>query len=211
MLTVALTGGIAVGKSVAAEVLKNLGCYVQHADRIAHQLMEPGRPAWKKIVDHFGRDILDKDQSISRKRLGEAIFSDEKERRFLNALLHPLVMERKKALIRNLREEGRYNIFVSEAALTLEAGFAPFYDKIVVVYCSPEIQIRRLMERDHISRGEALRKIKSQMSSEEKAKQADYLIDSSGSLSHTVEQTERVFRNLMLDYALKYGGINKKP
>ena len=205
MLEVALTGGIATGKSVVAEVFRNLGCYVQHADKIAHKLMEPGRPAWEKIVSHFGKNILNKDQTINRSSLGALVFADEKKRNFLNSLLHPLVMEKRKEVVRRIRREGRYRIFISEAALTLEAGFSSFYDKIVVVYCPQEIQIKRLMERDNISCQEAQKKIRVQMAPEEKAKQADYLIDSSGSLAHTVEQTERVFRNLMLDYEFKYG------
>lgn len=205
MLVVALTGGIATGKSVVAELLRELGCYVQYADKIAHKLMEPGRPAWKEIVDHFGTNILNKDRTINRSSLGALIFADKKERHFLNALLHPLVMEKKKEVICRLRKEGQYRIFISEAALVLEAGFASFYDKIVVVHCPPEIQIKRLMKRDSINRQQAQKKIGAQMAPEEKTKQADYLIDSSGSLVHTVEQTERVFRNLMLDYELKYG------
>jgi dephospho-CoA kinase len=205
MLVVALTGGIATGKSVVAELLKELGCYIQYADEIAHKLMEPGKPAWKEIVDHFGTNILNKDRTVNRSSLGTLIFADKKERNFLNALLHPLVMEKKKEVICRLQKEGQYRIFVSEAALVLEAGFASFYDKIVVVHCPRETQIKRLMERDRINRQQARKKIRAQMAPEEKTKQADYLIDSSGSLAHTVEQTERVFRNLMLDYELKYG------
>ena len=209
MLIVSLTGGIATGKSVVAEVFKNLGCYVQNADSIAHQLMEPGKPAWKKIVAHFGKNILNPDQTIDRARLGAVVFADEKERHFLNNILHPLVMEKKKEEIRRLRKEGLYKIFISEAALTLEAGFASFFDRIVVVYCPLEIQIKRLMERDKIGRDEAMKKIKAQMSSEEKKEKANYIIDSSGTLAHTVEQTERVFRNLMLDYEILYGKESK--
>ena len=204
MLVVALTGGIATGKSVVAELLRDLGCYVQHADKIAHRLMEPGKPAWERIVDHFGTNILNKDRTINRSVLGTLIFAEEKERHFLNALLHPLVMEEKREVIDRLRKESQYRIYVSEAALTFEAGFASFYDKIVVVHCPPEIQIKRLMERDRISRQQAQKKIQAQMRPEEKIKQANYLIDSSGSLAHTVEQTERVFRHLMADYELKY-------
>ena len=210
MLVVALTGGIATGKSVVAEVFIDLGCYVQHADKIAHKLMEPGRPTWEKIVSHFGKNILNKDKTINRSSLGELVFTDEKERHFLNSLLHPLVMEKRKEVIRRLRKKSRYRIFISEAALTLEAGFASFYDKIVVVYCPLEIQIKRLMERDSVSYQEAHKKIRIQMAPEEKAKQADYLIDSSGSLAHTVEQTERVFCSLMLDYECKYGKKKQK-
>lgn len=210
MLVVSLTGGIATGKSVVAEVFRSLGCYVQNADRTAHQLMEPGKPAWKEIVAHFGKGILNKDQSINRSRLGAVVFADEKERGFLNTVLHPRVMEKKKETVCRLRKEGQYKIFISEAALTFEAGFAAFFDRIVVVYCQREVQIKRLMERDKITREVAERKIESQMSSDEKVRRADYTIDSSGTLAQTVEQTERVFRYLIWDYELLYGKRGNK-
>ncbi len=203
MLIVALTGGIASGKSVVAKILEDLGCYIHHADKIAHDLMEPEKPAWKKIVAHFGEKILEEDKTINRSRLGKIIFSDEKERRFLNELIHPLVFEKKKEVINRLEKEGRYNIFVSEAALTIEAGFADFFDKIIMTYCKKEDQIKRLIERDGISRKQAIKLIRSQMQPQEKLKYADYIIDSSGSLQSTVEQTERIYRNLMNDHEMK--------
>ena len=203
MLIVALTGGIASGKSVAAQVLEELGCAIHHADQIAHELMEPEKPAWKKIVAHFGQEILNKDNTINRTQLGTIVFSDEKKRRFLNRIIHPLVFEKKRETIDILEKEGRYKIFISEAALTIEAGFADFFDKIIMVYCREDIQIKRLMERDQISHPEATKKIKSQMNPREKMNYADYTIDTSGSLGSTVEQTERVYRNLLFDYEMK--------
>jgi len=203
MLIVALTGGIASGKSVVAKVLEDLGCYIHHADKIAHELMQPEKPAWKKIVAHFGKRILNEDKTINRSQLGSIIFRDEKERHFLNNLIHPLVFKKKKEIINILEKEGRYKIFVSEAALTIEAGFVDFFNRIIMIYCKKEVQIKRLMERDKIGRTEAIKKIKSQMQPEKKLKYADYIIDSSGSLPSTVEQTERVYRNLMLDYEMK--------
>jgi dephospho-CoA kinase len=203
MMIVALTGGVASGKSVVAGILEELGCYIDYADRVAHDLMEPEKAAWKKIVVHFGKKILNEDKTVNRSRLGKIIFADEKERRFLNKLIHPLVLENKKEVINRLEKEGRYSIYVSEAALTIEAGFADFFDKIIVTYCKKEVQIKRLMERDGISRNQAMTIIKSQMQPEEKLKYADYIIDSSGSLQSTVEQTERVYRNLMMDNEIK--------
>lgn len=210
MLIVALTGGIAVGKSVVANILEELGCYIHHSDKIAHDLSKPGEPAWKKIVAHFGEKILKKDKTINRTPLGKIIFSNKKEQDFLNELIHPLVFEKKKEIIKTLKKEGRCKIFVSEAALTIEAGFADFFDKIITTHCRKEVQIDRLKKRDQISRAEALKKIKSQMPPEEKLKYADYIIDSSGSLQSTVEQTERIYRNLMLDYEMKYAVKNEK-
>lgn len=205
MLVAALTGGIATGKSVVAEILKDLGCYVYHADQAAHRLMAPGQPAWQEIVSYFGKKILNPDQNIDREKLGTEVFSDKDKRLFLNNLLHPLVFKKEKDLIAEIDKEKQYKIFISEAALTIEAGFAEFFDKIIVADCPKEIQLKRLMERDQISRVKALNKMKSQLPQEEKLKYADYIIDTSGSLSSTVEQTERTFRNLMTDYELKAG------
>jgi len=203
VLIVALTGGIATGKSVVAKILEELGCYIHAADRVAHELLEPEKPAWKKILAHFGAGILNPDKSINRSKLAAIVFQNEKERLYLNQVIHPLVLQRKKEVIARLEKEGLYQIYISEAALTLEAGFALFFDKIIVVSCQPEIQIQRVMERDHINHEQALRKIKAQMPREEKLKYADYIIDTSGSLNDTVEQTEKVFRFLLEEYELK--------
>jgi dephospho-CoA kinase len=202
ILTAALTGGIGTGKSVAAKVFKELGCYIFYADEEAHVLMKPEKAAWKKIVSHFGKSILNKDRTINRKKLGEVVFSNKKERQFLNSVTHPLVNQLRTKTIEKLKQEKKYNIFISEAALTIEAGFADYFDKIIVVYCEKEIQISRLMKRDGISMQEAKKKIGSQMPLEEKKKYADYLIDTSGDISSTVEQSEQIYRNLVMDYFL---------
>jgi len=209
MLIVALTGGIATGKSVVTKILKDLGCYIHYADKIAHQFMEPEKLVWKKIVSHFGEEILNPDKTINRLKLGSIVFAREQDRNFLNKLIHPLVLEKKKKTIEKLKNESHYKIFVSEAALTIESGFTDFFDKIIVVYCKKEIQIKRLKERDNISRKEALKKIRTQMLPKEKLKYANYIIDTSGSLRHTAEQTEQVFRSLMLDYEKKCGTRKK--
>lgn len=203
MLIVALTGGIATGKSVVAEVLEDRGCYIDSADRAAHDLMKPGRPAWKKIISHFGPGILNLDQTINRSRLGEIVFSDDRKRHFLNELIHPLVLEKKKQKIRRLERKGIYRIFVSEAALTIEVGFESFFDKIIVVHCPEDTQITRLMRRDRISREAAEKRIRSQMSSRDKLKYADYEIDTSGSLEETKKQAEALYRRLICAYEKK--------
>lgn len=205
MLVVALTGGIASGKSVIAGVWQELGCFIHHSDLIAHQLMEPDKQAWKDIVDHFGQDILHPDRTINRQKLGAIAFDSAEERAFLNNLLHPLVMQKKKQIIDRLKKERKVKIFVSEAALTIEAGFADFFDKIVVAYCPKDIQIARLMQRDSIDSDTASKKIQSQLSPEEKRRYADYIIDTSGTIKDTIEKSEKVFRYLMSDFNQKYG------
>jgi dephospho-CoA kinase len=202
-----LTGGIASGKSVVAGLLEEKGCFVHSADKASHELMSPGRPAWKKIVARFGRDILREDRTIDRARLGPAVFSDPAARRFLDRLIHPLVLAEQERIVRRLEREGRVRIFVSEAALTVEAGYARHFDRVVVVHCAKTEQVRRLRERDGISRAAALRKIGAQMPRKEKLRHADYAIDTTGPLAETVEQTEQVFARLFQDVEFKMMGI----
>ncbi|UCE42691.1 MAG: dephospho-CoA kinase [Candidatus Aminicenantes bacterium] len=203
MLVVALTGGIATGKSVIAQVWEQLGCYIHESDILAHELQAPNQPAWKAIISHFGEKILNPDKTINRDALGAIVFADRQELQFLNDLLHPMVMAKKTELIEKIDQEGHYKIFVSVAALTIEAGYAGFFDKIIVVHCNKQTQLKRLIERDAIDRKKALEKINSQMSPEEKLGFADYSIDTSGSLKQTLEQAEKVYRNLMIDFELK--------
>jgi len=205
MLIVALTGGIATGKSIVAGIWQELGCYIHQADRTAQELMEPGSPAWEKIAAHFGSEILDpKTRKVDRKRLGQRVFSNSQDREFLNRLLHPLVLDRKKADISRLQSGGLYRVFVSEAALTIEAGFTHLFHKVVVTYCPREVQVTRLEKRDGIGREEALRKLSSQMAAEDKLAHADYVIRTEGSLASTIEQAERVYRYLLQDYRLLF-------
>jgi dephospho-CoA kinase len=203
VLLVALTGGIACGKSVIGRLLLEKGCFVHSADTAAREVMSPGTDVWRTVADHFGSGILREDGTIDRAKLGAIIFSDNKERAFLNGLVHPRIFERIKEMVARLEKEGRHTIFVSEAALVVEAGFARFYDKIVVAHCDRDIQVRRLMERDGIGRAEALKKIGSQLGQEEKLKHADYTIETSGTLAETIEQTERVYAQLVQDSELK--------
>lgn len=201
-----MTGGIACGKSVVARLLEEKGCFVHSADKAAHDLMSPGRPAWKKIVGRFGKGILNADRTIDRTRLGPVVFADPAARLFLDDLIHPLVLAEQEKIIRRLEREGQVQIFVSEAALTVEAGYAARFDRVVVVHCSEAVQVRRLAERDGIDGEAALRKIRSQMSQKEKLRHADYSIDTTGSLADTVDQTERVYAILLQDAELSRRG-----
>ncbi|MFQ6082519.1 MAG: dephospho-CoA kinase [Candidatus Aminicenantia bacterium] len=200
MLKVGLTGGIATGKTIVSQILKNLGCYILEADKLAHKLIEPKKKAWKEIILHFGKEILNPDQTINRHKLGQIIFSNKNQRELLNKIIHPLVVEEEKKIFKKLEKEGKYKIFITEAALIVEAGMVSNFDKLIVVYCDEQTQIKRVMNRDKISHKEALKKIKSQLSLSKKLQYADYKIDTSGSLDETIEQTEQVYRLLMADY-----------
>lgn len=161
--------------------------------------MLPGRPAWKKVVDRFGPSILRPDRTIDRAALGALVFSDPAARQALDAIVHPLVLADQEKTVRRLERDGRVRIIVVEAALTIEAGYAGHFDRIVVVHCRKADQIRRLRERDGISRAAAARRVGAQMPSREKLRLADYAIDTSGSLAETVEQAERLHARLVQD------------
>lgn len=199
-----MTGGIACGKSVVARVLEEKGCAVLSADAVAHALMLPRKRAWKAVVGRFGREVLRGDLTIDRARLGRIVFADPAARRFLDRLVHPLVMaEIERAAGRLERQAGpRARIFVVEAALTVEAGYAGRFDRTVVVHCPKAEQIRRLKRRG-LSGREALRRIGSQMGRKEKLARADYAVDTSGTLASTVEQAERLYAQLVRDAELK--------
>ncbi len=197
MLLVGLTGGIASGKSVVASVFARKGAFIYRADEEAHGLMAPGRPAWKRILARFGKDILRPDRTIDRKLLGTIVFGDAGARRDLEAIIHPLVIRAMKQTASRLAREGRHALFVSEAALIFEAGLEEAFDRIVVVHCPAGLQLRRLMERDAIGPDEARRRLAAQMPPDEKKTRADYVIDTSGAFEETLARTEAVWTLLM--------------
>lgn len=203
LLTVALTGGIACGKSVVAGLFREKGCLVHSADRTAREILAPGTQAAAAVAEKFGPSVLLADGSLDRTALGHLVFSDRAARAWLDGLIHPLVMDRLRATVEGFERAGRTGIFVSEAALTIEAGFAPFFDRLVVVWCPEDVQIRRLRERDGLDLPEAERRLKAQLPAAEKKKHAHYVIDTSGTLEETVERTERVYAQLVHDWERK--------
>jgi dephospho-CoA kinase len=205
MLRVALTGGIGSGKSVIADVFRRRGCYLYIADFAAHNLMTPEERAYPPIVERFGGTILAPDRTIDRAALSAILFNDPEARRFVNGVVHPLVIAEMRAVAARLEHEGRTRIFVSESALTIEAGLADEFDRIVVVRCDPETQIARLMARDGLTRSAALARIGAQMPVEEKIKYADFVIDTSGPLEETLARAEAVC-SLLFDEAGATGG-----
>jgi dephospho-CoA kinase len=211
MLIVSLTGGIATGKSIVAAVLGRCGCHVDSADRTAREIKAPGRPAWEKIVAHFGRAILGPGEEIDRAKLGAIVFADAREREILNGIIHPLVFEATRAAVARLEAEGTVRVFVHEAALTIEAGYAGFYDRIVVTYCPADIQAARLAARDGIRAEAARRKIEAQLPAAAMLAFADYVIDTSASLEDTIGQADKLYEELLRDESDKRTGGERRP
>lgn len=196
MLLVGLTGGIATGKSLVSEILRGLGAYLIDADKIAREVVEPEKPAWLEIVEFFGKDIIKKDKTINRKRLGEIIFNDPLKKRKLEEIVHPKVIEEENRMVKEYLKIKPDGIVIIDAALLIEAGSHKRVDKLIIVYADKETQVKRLLERDGLSRTDAEKRIASQMPLDKKVKMADFVIDNSKGIEGTRRQTIDIFNKL---------------
>src|SRR6478752_1182574 len=196
MLKVGLTGSIAVGKSFVVDVFRELGCYVLDADKTAREVVEPGTIGLKTIVETFGDDVLLSSGELNRSKLGGIVFRDETKRQLLNSIVHPLVIERQNEWIEAWEDADPQGIAIVDAALMIESGSFGRFDKLIVVWCRPEVQLERLMLRDSLSADEATRRIAAQMSQDEKRSYADLSIDTSEGFAEARRQTIEIFDQL---------------
>ena len=157
----------------------------------------PGTPGLKALKEVFGEDILAADGTLDRKRLGALIFADQSQRERLNHILHPFIIARQDEILNGWEAEDPNGIGIVDAALMIESGGYKRFDKLIVVHCRPEVQLERLMLRDKLSRDEALRRINSQMSQEEKQRFADYLIDTSDGFELTRSRSVEIYNQLI--------------
>jgi dephospho-CoA kinase len=193
MLIIGLTGGIASGKSLVSRVFKDLGAHVIDADKIVHDLLEPGQPAWEEVVGRFGNEIQLPSREIDRRKLGEIVFNDREQREWLNQCLHPRVFQAYTCRVKHLSERQPDAIIVLDAALLIETGYHKKMDKLVLVYAEEEQQMSRLIERDRFTREQALARIRSQLPLHEKRRYADYIIENTGSRDAAERRAREVF------------------
>lgn len=196
MLIIGLTGGYASGKSTVAGMFEELGAVVIDADILARKVVEREKPAWKKIVEHFGEKVLNEDKTLNRITLGQIIFNDETERKRLEAIIHPRVLEEEQKAIYEIRKKEPDAVVILSVPLLIESGHHKICDRIAVVTVDEEIHIQRLMKRDGFSREEAVKRISAQMPLSEKVKHADYVIDNSGKIEETEKHVRNVFKML---------------
>ncbi|MED0755667.1 dephospho-CoA kinase [Aneurinibacillus thermoaerophilus] len=195
-MIVGLTGGIACGKSTISRMLAERDARIIDADIIAREVVRPGEKAWSLIVERFGRGILLDSEEIDRVKLGSIVFADEKARLALNDIVHPAVRQLMRQLTQEAQEEG-VSLIVLDIPLLYESKLEYMVEKVIVVYCTPEQQLERLIKRNGFSAEEARRRIASQMPVEEKKLRADYVIDNSGTLKETEEQVDELMEQLL--------------
>ena len=158
----------------------------------------PGTIGLEAVVDHFGTDVLTSSGELDRSTLGAIVFADESKRTLLNSIVHPLVIEAQDAWLRERESEDPGGIAIIDAALMIESGGYKRFDKLIVVFCDPEVQLSRLMRRQAIGESEARRRIAAQMPQEEKKRYADFLIDTSNGFDDTRRQTIEIYNQLRL-------------
>jgi dephospho-CoA kinase len=195
MLRLGLTGGIASGKSAVAAMLREMGFSVLDADSLAHRLIEPGLPAYNEVLQEFGPGVLASDGRVDRPKLSAIVFADRARLDRLNAIVHPRVAEVVFRQFEEWQRGGTRDAAFVEAALLIESGIHKTLDGLVVAWCTPEQQLKRLLARG-LSEAEARRRITAQLPVEEKLRLATEKIDCSGSLEETRRQVEALATKL---------------
>lgn len=190
-LVIGLTGSIATGKSTVSLMFDDFDIPVIDADKVARQVVVPGEKAYNDIVKVFGEEILREDRTLDRKKLGSIVFADEEQRKKLNSIIHPEI--RKKMLHdRDQFVKQGARCVVLDIPLLYESKLTHFVDKVIVVYADPDVQLKRLMERNGYTEEEARQRIDSQMPAKEKAALADAVIDNNGTKAESYEQLEKI-------------------
>ncbi|MGD6802532.1 dephospho-CoA kinase [Rossellomorea vietnamensis] len=186
---IGLTGGIASGKSTVSSLLAQKGFTVVDADLAARKVVEPGEPAYLKIVETFGQDILNKEGTLDRAALGSIIFHNEERRKELNGIVHPAVRAEMLAEKEKAFEDGKQTV-VMDIPLLFESNLTWMVEKTVVVYVDRDTQLSRLMLRNGLTEEEAEARVNSQMSLDEKRNLADAILDNRGTISETGVQLD---------------------
>ena len=186
-MNIGLTGGIATGKSTVSRMLTSRGALLIDADILARQVMEPGHPVFRAVIEHFGRQMLHPDGGLDRKKLGAYIFEHPEERLVLNEITHPAIRAETRQRMAEYEAQYPDKLVVADIPLLYESGQEAMYEQVMVVYVPSPIQLERLVLRDGLDTAQAEMRLASQMNIEDKKNRADILINN----SHGLEETER--------------------
>lgn len=191
-----LTGSIATGKSTAKKLIEGLGISVVDADQISHKLTEVDQLGYQKILSHFGASILHSDLTIDRKKLGQIIFSDINQKNVLENILHPLIRDEVQNLKKYYEKNGAQICFY-DVPLLFEKNLQEQFDHIVLVWCSPHIQLDRLMRRNQLTRAEAQLRMGNQLPMAVKVRQSHFCLDNSSDVEDLSSQIKKLIPRLI--------------
>jgi len=196
MPLIALTGGIASGKSTIAGRLAEHGAIVVDADRTVRELQQPGQPVFAQIVDAFGEGVVAADGSLDRAAVGSIVFHDGERLAELNAIVHPAVKAETQRKFREAFDADPDAVIVYDVPLLREARGTGEWDSVVVAHAPAEVRIQRMIDNRGMTRDDATARVRSQASDEERLALADVVIDTGGTLEHTLEQANRLWAEL---------------
>ena len=192
MRNIGMTGGIGSGKNQVADIFNQLGFYTIDSDISSRKVMEKGEAAYEKIVSFFGSDILDENDNILRKKLGDIVFSDKAKLKTLENIVHPAIYEYERKERSKIYGRDDKAVVITHAALIIESGSIDKYDALIVISCPDELQVERVMQRDNFSEEKARNIVAHQMPNEERLKYADFIIDNSSTLDDLYNEVKRV-------------------
>ena len=205
MRNIGMTGGIGSGKNQVADIFNQLGFYTIDSDISSRKVMEKGEAAYEKIVSFFGSDILDENDNILRKKLGDIVFSDKAKLKTLENIVHPAIYEYEKKERSKIYGKDDKAVVITHAALIIESGSIDKYDALIVISCPDELQVERVMQRDNFSEEKARNIVAHQMPNEERLKYADFIIDNSSTLDDLYNEVKRVHNLIMqINYGEKH-------
>ncbi|MBA7709458.1 Dephospho-CoA kinase [subsurface metagenome] len=198
MKVIGLTGGIGSGKSMVSQFLAELGAVILDADEIGHEAFKPDTEIWRQVVAAFGRQILTPDGNIDRKKLGNIVFGNPESLSRLNQIMHPRMYDMVKAQLEEYRRQGT-RVVVLEAPLLLEAGWTSLVDEVWVTTAPEATVLKRLEERTGLSQAESLTRLRSQLPSAERVRQADVVINTDCDLDELKSKVKELGQRLELD------------
>ena len=207
MISIGVTGGLGTGKSTVVRMFGELGAEVMDADAIAHEVMEPKRVAWRRIVKRFGEGVLLEDQTIDRRRLAAVVFNDAGARRELEAIIHPQVLQEIQRRLGQWKRR-RVKAAVVEVPLLFETQSQGMVDAVVVVTAPPEAQRQRLLKKG-FEPDDVDKRIAAQASQSAKAALADYQVDNAGSIEQTRRQVRDVWHRLVEASSKRRGSTSR--
>jgi dephospho-CoA kinase len=193
---VALTGGIATGKSYVRAELEKLGVPTIDADRLSHEAVAPGTEGLAEVVRRFGADVLDSNGHLNRAKMAAIVFADSDARLALEKIVHPLVRHATNDWFATLDQAGQHRFAVADIPLLYEVDRDKDFDAVIVAACDPLTQLRRAMERDAIGEDAARRRLAAQLPIDEKVRRADFVIRTDGTFEDTNRQVREVYEAL---------------
>lgn len=205
MHNIGMTGGIGSGKNQVADIFNQLGFYTIDSDISSRKVMEKGEAAYEKIVSFFGSDILDENDNILRKKLGDIVFNDKAKLKTLENIVHPAIYEYERKERSKIYGRDDKAVVITHAALIIESGSIDKYDALIVISCPDELQVERVMQRDNFSEEKARNIVAHQMPNEERLKYADFIIDNSSTLDDLYNEVKRVHKLItQINYGEKH-------